>query len=468
MDLTESTAQHTAAALERQYRMHRIACELFTAEHSLQNHPGADILTGTRGSDTLDIANTHGVQAGADYLLSDTGKTSLVHIAAIETPTRVRLAAKLTRNWDASARLSGSTLSARAQGGAHAAIGAQWISRSIELGADGAVRAVIIRRSQNTGEARLYTRNANTRNWTERPWTQRRTADAAAGLADYEYPIATNADGPLRLIIEGEAMDIRHIIALNSGTGLGGDSNPRLRPQAPRISHPADGANNIMETPTLSASDYQSPTGKPFATAQFQISDSEHFAQTQHDTEKTALSDPVPAGTLAAGTTYYLRCRVKDTSGAVSDWSAASRFTTAAHYRYINTPRITAPANGQSAIAEQPTFQTSAFAVTGGQDTHAYSEWQIRLARSNNILFGASSIHTHYTIPAKHLNDGQTQYTVRVRHIGNTLGASEWSGETHFKTRQHFGPSQTTTIATATRSDNDIQPPPPMRTRRTR
>lgn len=446
--LASPTSVQNAVSLDWLYRNRRIAFELFAAGYNLQNHLGVSVVAGIMGDDSLDVADTTAVKAGEDYLLSDATDTALVRVIAIHSNTRLRLAANLSRNWGATAKLTGSTLVARPEGGVDAAIGAQWVSKAINLGEDNTSRAVVIRRSLNAGEARLYFRDAYTTNWTERSWSVRRsgggTSGVPEGFADYEYVIPMRGDGYLRLVVDGEAMVIKHVVALGGGTEQGGYVNPLMRPNAPTISSPTPGAINVIETPTLTASDYVSPAGNAFATAQFQISTSNTFASTLHDSgEKSAMTYSVPAGVLAVNTTFYVRARVKDVAGLVSDWSPIISFTTKASYAYVNTPTVITPTNGQTEIPEQPTLQSSAFATTGGADTHASSRWQIRLASGS----WAAPLHdsgetattkTSYTPPAGVLQAGQTQYVMRVRHKGSTLGWSEWSSEVSFTTKQVF------------------------------
>jgi hypothetical protein len=446
--LASPTSVQNAVTLDWLYRNRRIAFELFAAGYNLQNHLGVAVASGIMGDDSLDVADTSGVKIGEDYLLSDATDTALVRITAILSATRLRLAANLSRNWGATAKLTGSTLIARPEGGVDAAIGAQWVSKAINLGEDNTSRAIVIRRSLNAGEARLYFRDAYTTAWTERSWSVRRsgggTSGVPEGFADYEYVIPMRGDGYLRLVADGEAMVIKHVVALGGSTGQGGYVNPLMRPNAPTISSPATGATNVIETPTLTASNYVSPAGNAFSTAQFQISTSNTFASTLHDSgEKSAMTYSVPAGVLAVGTTFYVRSRVKDVAGLVSDWSAVTSFTTKATYAYVNTPTVTTPTNGQTEIPEQPTLQSSAFATTGGADTHASSQWQIRLASGSWAAplhdSGASTTaKTSYTVPAGVLAAGQTQYVMRVRHTGTSLGASEWSSDIAFVTKQQY------------------------------
>ena len=206
--LASPTSVQNAVTLDWLYRNRRIAFELFAAGYNLQNHLGVSVTSGIMGDDSLDIADTSGVKVGEDYLLSDATDTALVRITAIHSGTRLRLAANLSRNWGAGAKLTGSTLVARPEGGVDGAIGGQWVSRALNLGDDNTSRAVVIRRSLNAGEARLYFRDAYTTAWTERAWSVRRsgggTSGVPEGFADYEYVVPMRGDGYLRLVVDGD------------------------------------------------------------------------------------------------------------------------------------------------------------------------------------------------------------------------------------------------------------------------
>lgn len=446
--MASPTSVQNAVGLDWLYRNRRIAFELFAAGYNLQNHPGVSIVSGVMGDDSLDVADTAGIRPGEDYLLAEGGDLVLVRVAAVLTSKRLRLASNLSRAWGPSGRLTGSTLVARPQGGVDAAVGAQWVSCALNLGEDNGARAIVIRRSLSAGEVRLYFRDAYTTAWTERPWSSRRSGGGTTGVpdgfADYEYVIPLRGDGYVRLLAEGETMVLRHIVALGGPTGLGGYVNPAMRPQQPAIASPAAGATNVVETPTLTAANYLSPAGAAFAFARFRLSTTPTFATVLHDSGKRgAMTYALPAGVLPAGDTVYAQVCVEDVAGLVSDWSEASSFTTKASYAYVNTPAVLAPVVGQVDVPEQPTLQSGAFATTGGSDTQAAAQWQIRKASDD----WASPLHdsgrttsakTSYTVPAGVLLAGQGQYVARMRQEGTVLGWSEWSSDVAFTTKQQF------------------------------
>lgn len=440
-----------SVSLDWLYRGNPIAIEFFTDATTLVAHAGVAVVSGIAGDDSIDLAGTAGFAPGGDYLLisADGSSAELMRVAAVLNGQRLRFTRNMNANYGPGSRLAASTLTPRTAGGVSGAAGAQWISGPINLGETPTQRAVVIRRSVNAAEVRLFYRDAYQTEWAERFWSSRRSAGGAgaeipAGFADYEYIIPLRGDGYLRAEVDGEPVDILHIVAIGGPTGLGGYVNPAMRPAAPSIGNPAAAAVNITERPTLTAGGYSSPAGNAFATAQFQISISSAFAATLHDSgDVAAMTYPMPAGVLAANTTYYIRSRVKDVAGLVSDWSPITSFTTKASFAYVNTPAVTTPTNGQTEIPEQPTLQSSAFAATGSADTHAASQWQIRTAAGDwaaplHDSGESATAKTSYTVPTSVLAAGQTQYVMRVRHKGATLGWSEWSSDVAFTTKQQF------------------------------
>ncbi|WP_460745082.1 hypothetical protein, partial [Microvirgula curvata] len=387
------------------------------------------------------------LRVGDYYVLADAGGTAaLVLVSAILSATRLRLSANLSRDWAAGATLSRSSLDVRGAANAVAAVGDLYLSRPVNIGTDLDGGAVVLRRTLNAGEARLYYRDAYQTTWRECGWSVRRQGDGVpAGFADYEYMLPMRGDGALRLDISGEPMTIQHLVALGAPTGLGGFINPSQRPATPVISAPAAAATGIMERPTLALAGYSSPAGNAQAAVQFQVSATADFAAVLHDSGElpAGLSYPLPAGVLAVGKTYQVRARVRDVAGLWSDWSAASAFTTAASFVYVATPTLTGPAMNAVDIPEQPTLASSPFAVSGATDTHTASQWQIRSTAGSYAApvwdSGTDTVNkTSVVVPAGKLQPGQNSYFLRVRHQGAAKGWSDWSNEIRVTTKTQF------------------------------
>lgn len=459
LDSVESSSAvsvQKAQALDWMYRNNVINFEMFVNGYTLIDLAPVAVVQGVNGDDSLDVAGTSGLRVGEFYVLSDPTAldgdgnlapvSALVQVQAILSGVRVRLAANMSRNWGPSASVLRSSIKVLGASNAAAVPGDIYLTRSINIGTDTAGGAVVIRRTLNSGMARLYYRDGYQPTWKETGWSLRRTGgDIPVGYADYEYILPMRGDGWLRLDVEGEAMNIAHLVALGTPTGLGGFINPDLRPVAPLISSPVAAATGIMERPTLALAGYSSPSGNTQAAVQFQLSTTAGFAAILHDSGVlgSGLSYALPAGVLVAGTTYYWRARVQDVAGLWSDWMTVASFATAASFVYVAAPSITGPAANATDVPEQPTLTSSAFVVVGGADTHAASQWRIRDAAGTYAapVWDSGTDATNKlsaVVPAGKLKPGQLSYYLQVRHQGATKGWSEWSTESKITTKAAF------------------------------
>ena len=446
--LASPTSIQNAVNLDWLYRGRRIAFELFATGYELRNHQGVGIISGVMGDDSIDIESTAGIKAGEDYVLFDGEETALVRVTAIHSDKRLRLSSNLPRAWGAGAVLTGSTFAARPEGGVDARVGAQWVSKALNLGDDRGARAIVIRRTLSAGVVRLFFRDSHTTAWTECYWSVRRsgggTSGVPAGMADYEYIASMRGDGFLRIEVDGEDVAIRHIVGLGAGTELGGYINPLMRPARPSILQPADEAIDVGETPTITVSGYSSPAGNAFAYSRVLLSLSATFDTVLHDSGRIpSMTYSVPAGVIAAGAQIYQAAEVEDAAGLVSERSVVTSFTAKSSFAYVNTPTIISPTNGQTEIPEQPTIQLSAFATTGESDTHKGSQFQFRLEHGTwDLPFHDSGLvtatKTSYTPPAGVIPAGEARVVIRARQEGNTLGQSEWSADVVVTTKQLF------------------------------
>ncbi len=445
LEETSNVSVQRAVTLDWLYRDNRIAFELWAPGFTLIDAIDTPILQAVSGDDSVDVQSTAQLRPGEFYVLSDAEGSLLIQCVTILSENRIRVASNLTRGF-AGGVLTRCSLDQQGAAYAEGAVGDIWLSRPVNIGADIEGGAVIIRRSLNSGEARLYFRDQYHAAWTERVWSVRRQGgDIPAGFADYEYILPMRGDGSLRLDIEGEPIVVRHIVAISAATGLGGFTNPAMRPSAPAISSPANGATGIFERPTLAIGSYASPGGTPQAGLQFQLSTGATFTTITHDSGglPAGLSYTLPAGILNTGTQYHVRGRVQDASGLWSDWSAASSFTTAASFAYVAAPALVAPANNATDIGETPTLQTGAFAVVGATDTHAATQWQVRTSTGTweAPLWDSGEDVTNRlsrTLPAGVLQAGQNVYYLRARHKGSSRGWSEYSSEVKITTKQAF------------------------------
>lgn len=456
VESSSAVSVQKAVDLDWLYRNNVVRFEMFVPGYTLIDLEPIGVIQGVNGDDSIDLASTTKLRPGEFYVLSDptavdangdpAPASALVQVQTVLSAARIRLAANLSRDWGSSATLRRSSIKVLGASRAAAMPGDIYLTRSINIGTDTAGGAVVIRRSLNSGMARLYYRDGYQPTWKETGWSLRRTdGDIPTGYADYEYILPMRGDGWLRLDVEGEAMSIAHLVALGMPTGLGGFINPDLRPVTPLISSPAAAATGIMERPTLALAGYSSPSGNTQAAVQFQLSTTAGFAAILHDSGVlgSGLSYALPAGVLVAGTTYYWRARVQDVAGLWSDWMTVASFATAASFVYVAAPSITGPAANATDVPEQPTLTSSAFVVVGGADTHAASQWRIRDAAGTYAapVWDSGTDATNKlsaVVPAGKLKPGQLSYYLQVRHQGATKGWSEWSTESKITTKAAF------------------------------
>lgn len=446
LEETSSVSVQRAVTLDWLYRDNRIAFELWAPGFTLIDAIDTAIVEGISGDDSVDVESTAQLRAGEYYILSDTEGSLLIKCTAVLSESRIRIETNLPRTLTAGV-LTRCSMTIVGAVYADCAVGDIWLSKPINIGTDEEVGAIIVRRSLNAGEAMLYYRDVYTTAWTERVWSVRRQGgDIPEGFADYEYILPMRGDGSLMIVVEGESMQIRHIVAVSAATGLGGFMNPAMRPNTPVISAPASGATGVVEEPTLAIASYSSPGDTPQAAIQFQVTASgAGFTTPLWDSGElnASLSCKMPAGVLVANTGYDVRARVKDASGLWSDWSATSSFTTAASFAYVAAPTVVTPADGATGVPETPLLQTAAFAVVGGSDTHAASQWQVRASAETWDVpaydSGEDAVNLlSLTLPAGVLEAGEKAYFIRARHKGTSLGWSEWSGEVRVTTAEMF------------------------------
>jgi uncharacterized delta-60 repeat protein len=221
---------------------------------------------------------------------------------------------------------------------------------------------------------------------------------------------------------------------------------PGSPPNVPTLVSPTSG-QTTSATPTLTAT-YSHPVTTS-GTLQFQVATTNAFGTIlETGTSATVASGAngsyVVQGALTAGTTYWYRARGEDAYGRQSAWSAPLSFVIDVG---PNTPTNTAPANGSSSALTTPTLTSSAFSDPTSGDSHAATQWQVRMSTGSYASpiadYTTSTSLTSWTI-APPL--GPATYVWHVRYRDSYGQWSAWSAETTFTVT---GPAVTLAVDSA-------------------
>ena len=148
-----------------------------------------------------------------------------------------------------------------------------------------------------------------------------------------------------------------------------------------------------------------------------------------------------PDGTTYTGNAYVTSAPIKTPQGGAGTYTfklEGNGPLTEQVGVSVDKPTVTDPTNGATGVSVTNTCTSSAFAVTGGSDTHANSQWQIAPVAdttfSTPVLDTLSPVDlVSMTIPGGVLS-ATTEYRIRVRHQGATVGWSDWSDANTFTT----------------------------------
>ena len=247
-----------------------------------------------------------------------------------------------------------------------------------------------------------------------------------------------------------------------------GEGNPH---QPGNIS-PANGADEIVLTPTLEASPFSTLNNMgTHAASRWQIiTGSGDFLSPLYDSNIGSASTTmaVQAGLLTCAGTYKWRVKYQDSYGNWSAWSTGTSFSTIANLPPYQ-PANVLPENAGTGVELTPTLSASAFADPDAGDTHAASRWQVTTSAGvytgSPLVFDSDNVTTNLaaiTVPSGKLSSGKTYYW-HVKYQDNYDNWSGWSAETSFTTRALsvpvavFGASATSVVAgqdTVTFTDN--------------
>jgi len=410
--------------------------ELFSQGFRWADIAPVTVVQTVAGDESVDVADTAGLQVGRTYVIyTGTGVGYPVVVDAVLSATRFRAKEELAVS------LSGATLACTSwdvrAGYAVAKNGGLLFSRPVRALRFYADARVVVRRDDKDGKLSVQYRTAGTAGaWLDAALVS--TTAREAGTRDEEYALSGGsvlefrvdaAHGP-----SGKDVTVHHLVAFPGDT-----AGRAWEVSQPVNATPANGATNVLATPTLQGSGYRSLYGVAQSNAEFRVATEEDMTNVVHTAlaGSATTSHAIPNGVLTTNTVYWWQARYRDADGTWSPWSKPTAFSTGAVFRYVQQPLNTAPASGTKSASTVPTLQASGFLVVGGTDTHAASQWQVATdAAFTAIVYdtGETVASTNHTVPANTLAD-QTTYYFRARYKGTALGLSPWSAPTSFTTQ---------------------------------
>jgi hypothetical protein len=200
---------------------------------------------------------------------------------------------------------------------------------------------------------------------------------------------------------------------------------------------------SVVQSSTGNQISFTGGTATDGATITYQInatgSPQYTFSKTTAITSGEVVTFSAPA--LGAQTNISFTVQMNDSLGASS--TPQSVMITAIIVS-VNTPSITAPTNGATAIGATPTLTTGAFGITGDTDTHYSTDWEIwtGAGRTGSLIWSSinnAANKTTIAVPAATLSVSTTYY-IAVRHKGTTYGYGGYAASS-FTTAASFGPT---------------------------
>ncbi len=255
-------------------------------------------------------------------------------------------------------------------------------------------------------------------------------------------------------------------LTVTNGTGTDVESKTLtiITPYRPSNVSPGNGATYISPTVTLIGSTFSDPEGDMQAASQWQVTaTSGNYSSPLWDSGRTTTgltSMAVPAGKLAASTTYYWRVRYQDSYGAWSDWSTETSFTTrsfsspVAGFTYelskvvVNGSENVMFTDTSSVLAEISTWSwnfgdgttvnwTASTRPSDGKVTHTYADggtYMVTLTVTNGTETDSATKTVVLITPHQPVNvspfNGATEISPSQKLAASAFEDSE--GDTHF------------------------------------
>lgn len=178
------------------------------------------------------------------------------------------------------------------------------------------------------------------------------------------------------------------------------------------------------------------------------INQVQNFIITDYDSFLTYTLSAIGGSVSRSGDTItYTAPASAGSSGFIIN---GKTITVAVGANIVIAPSINNIINGANNINSTINLTTTAFTLSGGSDTHQWTDWQIASDAGFTTIVSQSLSDTVNKLSwTSGTLQPATTYYVRVRHKGNALGYSNWSSIITFTTKSTFLPTSELAILSA-------------------
>lgn len=210
-------------------------------------------------------------------------------------------------------------------------------------------------------------------------------------------------------------------------------------PGKPTITYPKSGSKDISENVTITSNNYiPSDSQDVHVNSDWEIATNSSFTDIVESNYGSAVAKTAWVVTnLRSLTTFFVRVRhrtINDGIYYVSEWSSVNNFTV--EHEVPATPVILTPSNGSSRVPTNTMVTCSSYVAGEVEEKHFSSSWEISTTASFSPVVASSINSTTNKVSWTPAGlQANTNYFVRVKHIGSLGFESGWSDASQFTTK---------------------------------
>lgn len=230
-------------------------------------------------------------------------------------------------------------------------------------------------------------------------------------------------------------------------------------PGKPTITYPRSGSKDVSENITITSTNYlASDSQDVHVNSDWEIATNSAFTDIVVSNYGSAVAKTAWVVTnLRSLTTFFVRVRhrtINDGIYYVSDWSSANNFTV--EHDVPAKPVVLTPSNGSTKVATNVTITSSSFLAGEAEEKHFSSSWEISTTAAfiQVVASSLNSVNNKVSWSPVGLQ-ANTNYFVRVKHVGTLGFESEWSDASQFTTKS-AAVSSTPTITSPNNGSTNV------------